>query len=95
MRQAHDLGTGGLALGVALQTALARLEELLGPVVVEVRADAFATAQLGDGLLAAETFQNDADLFLGGELTAGFTLDLADDFFGVSSLGHGTLLWSN
>jgi len=36
-------------------------------------------------------FQNDADLLFGGELAAGPVLDLADDFFGVSSLGHGTL----
>jgi len=63
--QVVDLGAGGLALGVAGQAALAGLEELLGPGVVEVRTTAFATAQLGDGLFPAEAFQNDADLFLG------------------------------
>lgn len=51
----------------------------------------FTTAQLGNGLLAPKAFQNYADLFLGGELAAGLALDFADDFFGVSVLGHGTL----
>ena len=79
--QVGDLGTRGPALGVALQTTLAGLQELLGPVAVEGRTDAFTTAQLGDGLFTAGAFQNDADLFLGRELAAGLALDLADDVF--------------
>ena len=71
MAQVCDLGAGGLALGITQQAALAGLEELLRPVVVKVWADAFATAQLGDGLLTAEAFQNDADLLFGRELAAG------------------------
>ena len=90
--QVGDLGARGLALGVAPQTTLAGLEELLGPVVVEVRADAFTAAQLGDGFFTPEAFQNDADLFFGGEFAAGLALDLADDLLGVSALCHGTLL---
>ena len=79
-------------LGVAGQAALACLQKLLGPVVVEVRADPLTTAQFGDGLLTPEAFQDNADLLFGGKLTAGLALDLAYDLLGVSTLGHGTLL---
>ena len=92
--QLGDLGGVGLAYGVAHQAAFAGLEKLLGPVVVEVWADALATAELGDGLLAIEPLEYDADLLFTGELAAGLALDLADDLLGISILAHGTLLWS-
>jgi len=69
--QIDDLAAAGLALRVAQQTPLPRLQEVLAPVVVQVRADALAPAQLGDRLLAAQTFQDDPDLLFGGELAAG------------------------
>ncbi len=64
--QVVDLSGVGLANGVAHQAALAGLEELLGPVVIEVGADAFATAQFSDRLFAVQAFQDDADLSLVG-----------------------------
>jgi hypothetical protein len=66
----------------------------LGAGIVKVRGDTLATAQLGDGLLTTEAFKNDADLLFLRKLATSFALDLADDFFGVSSLSHCTLLLS-
>ena len=72
--------------------ALAGLEEVLAPVVVEVRADPLATAKLGYALLATEAMQDDADLLFGGVLAAGLALDLSYDLLGTALPAHRTLL---
>ena len=60
-----DLVGGRFAGGVAPQALFARLQELLGPAVVEVLVDAFLAAQLSNALLAAQAFEYDAELLLG------------------------------
>src|SRR3974377_1131740 len=50
---------------VARQPSLAGLEKLLGPAVVHRGGDAFPAAKLRDVLLAAQSFQNNADLLFG------------------------------
>src|SRR5690606_29263498 len=63
--------TGGRSAGrVASQTALARFHELLRPDIVQALRDAFLAAQLGDAVLAAQTFQHDPDLVLSREVPA-------------------------
>src|SRR5262249_4371572 len=49
---------------VAGQALLAPLQKFLRPTVIEVLHDPLAPAQLGDAVLAAQTSQHDADLFL-------------------------------
>jgi hypothetical protein len=73
-----DLVGRRLANGVAGQPLLAGLEELLGPSVVEVLGDPFLAAQLGDAVLAAQAFQDDADLLLGREVPPGGSPDVPD-----------------
>src|SRR5450755_2130184 len=47
---------------VARQPALAGLKELLGPAIIHRGGDAFPAAKLRDVLLAAKSFQHNADL---------------------------------
>jgi len=63
--QILDLVTGGSAGGVARQAALACLHKLLRPGVIQALRDAFLAAQLGNAVVAAQTFQHDPDLVLG------------------------------
>ena len=51
-----------LAFGVTRQALLTGLEELLRPFVVEALRDPLAPAQLGDRILAAQSFKDNADL---------------------------------
>ena len=53
--------------------------------------DPLAAAQLGDALLAAQTFEHDADLLFRRELPSRATTDLADCSFGGLLLGSGHL----
>src|SRR5512145_3375871 len=92
LAQRPHLAARCLALGVAHQPALARLEEVLAPVVVEVRTDPLAPAQLGDRLLALQALEHDADLVLAAEATAGAAANLPNPGFGLTLLGHRTLL---
>ena len=55
------------ANGVAGQLLLAGFEGVLAPAVIEVRRDAFTTAQLRDTLLALKPPEYDADLLFRGE----------------------------
>jgi hypothetical protein len=54
-----------LAGDVPGKPLLSSFEKLLGPSVVEVLSDAFLAAELGDAVLAAQDFEDDADLLLG------------------------------
>jgi hypothetical protein len=47
---------------IARQAALTGFEELLGPAIIHRGGDAFSAAELGDVLLAPQSFQHDADL---------------------------------
>src|SRR5918997_3268785 len=80
--QGSDLIGGRLPSRVSRQALLAGLQELLGPAVVQVLADALTPAQLGDAVLAAQTLQHDADLLLRRELPACGTPDVAHDLLG-------------
>src|SRR5262249_21583296 len=66
---------------VARQPALAGLEELLGPAIVHRGGDALTAAQLGDILLAAQSFQNDADFLFRRILAARLTPDVLQHLF--------------
>ena len=73
---------GGRGTGrVAGQPLLAGLQELLGPAVVHRAGDALAPTQLGDAVLTAQAFQDDADLLLGRELPACGAADVLDHGF--------------
>ena len=52
---------------VTRQTALAGLQELLGPSVIKALGNTLAAAKLGDAGFAAQAVQNDADLFSSAE----------------------------
>ena len=57
---------------------IAGFEELLGPTVIEVLGDALLAADLGDAVLTAKTFEDDADLLLGREVPPGGSPDVSD-----------------
>ncbi len=59
----HLTGRGG-AGRVTRQAAFAGLQELLRPTVIHRGGNAFAAAQLGDVLLAAQSLQHNADFLL-------------------------------
>jgi hypothetical protein len=75
--QVFDFVTGGFPGRVASQLLLARFEKVLAPALVEVRGDAFSTAQVGDTLLASESFEHDADLLFRGKLPSASPTDLS------------------
>src|SRR6516165_1961688 len=86
----HLAGRRG-AGGVARQPALAGLQELLRPAVIHRGGNAFPAAQLRDVLLAAQSFQHNADLLLGGILLPRRPADVADKLLGRTSGGIGFL----
>src|SRR5208337_5031211 len=62
---------GRFTRGIAGQPLLARLQEVLGPAIVEVLIDPFLAAQLGRAVLAAQAGDHDPDLVLSREVPAG------------------------
>jgi hypothetical protein len=46
---------------------------------MQIWADAFTTAQLGDGLFASESFENNAYFLFRGIFAAGLAIDLSND----------------
>ena len=70
-----------LARRVARQPTLAGFEELLGPAIIHRGGDALAAAQLGDVLLAAQPFQDDADLLLRRVLSTGLAPNVLQHVF--------------
>ncbi len=60
---------------------LAGFHERLRPAVVEALGNAFAVAQLGYRVLAAQAVQHDADLLFGGVTLARRPADVLDDLF--------------
>ena len=77
--QVLDLAIGRRPCRVARQTALAGLEELLGPRVIKALGDTFTTAKLGDAGLAAQAVQNYPDLLFGLMALAGCPTDVLHD----------------
>ena len=69
--QPFDLVAGRFTRGIAGQPLLARLQEVLGPAIVEVLVDPFLAAQLGHAVLAAQARDHDPDLVLSREVPAG------------------------
>jgi len=63
--------------GVARQALLTRLEELLGPAIVEVLVDPLLAAQLGHAVFATQTRDHDPNLVLGREVPPGRMPDVS------------------
>src|ERR1700724_868700 len=59
---------------IAGEPLLPGLKEVFRPAVIQILDDPFATAQLGDALLAAQALQHNADLLFCRELPAFGTL---------------------
>src|SRR5258708_5556333 len=76
-----DLVRGRLTRRVAGEPFLARLQELLRPTVVEVLIDPFLAAQLSNAVLAAQTFQHNADLLFSGMMPACGSANIPDCLF--------------
>jgi hypothetical protein len=86
----HLVGGGG-PRRVAGEPPLPSLKELLRPAVIHRRGNAFATAELGDALLAPKAFQHDADLLLGRELSPRRTADILHNLLSRLLLRPGFL----
>jgi hypothetical protein len=74
-----------------LEPALSGLQELLRPAVIHRGGNAFPAAQLRDVLLAAQSFQHNADLLFGRILLPRRPADVADKLLGRTSGGNGFL----
>src|SRR6478609_9718994 len=89
--QVLDLATGRRSRGVTRQAALAGLQELLGPSVIEAFGYAFTPTQLGNAGLAPQAIQHDADLLFRKMPFAGCTADVLDDPLRRQFRVHGFL----
>src|SRR3954447_279665 len=89
--QVLDLATGRRSRGVTRQAALAGLQELLGPSVIEAFGYAFTPTQLGNAGLAPQAIQHDADLLFRRMPFAGCTADVLHDPFRRRFRMHGFL----
>ena len=83
--------TGGVSYRVSGKTLFTRFHEFLGPGIEDARFDPFPSAEVTDGHLPAEPFQDDTDLVFGGVLPAGLGPDLPDEGLGLLGLGLGCL----
>jgi len=94
LRERCTKGAGRFAHRIAAQLLLAGLEEVFAPSVVQIRSDAFASAQLGHAQLSAHPVEHDSDLLLRREPPARLATDVAHG--GLTRLflssRHGTLL---
>src|SRR3546814_2960379 len=61
---------------------LASLHEFFGPSVIQALRNAFLAAQLGNAVVAAQTFQHDPDLVLGWEMPTGRSADILHHLLG-------------
>ena len=86
-----DLLPGGIPHRVACQPFLPGLHELFGPGVVVGRFDPLSAAQVGDGRLPAESFQNDPDLLFRRVLAACRPADALHEAAGFTSSFLGLL----
>jgi hypothetical protein len=66
-------------------------EEVLRPTVIEVLDNAFAAAELGDAVLAAQPLQHNADLVFGRKILPRRPADILQDLFRRLSHRHGFL----
>jgi len=82
--------TGGVSHRVPGETLFARFHEfleLLGPGIEDAWLDPLSPAEVADGHLPAEPFQDDADLIFRGVLPTGRGSDLPDEGLGLLSRG--------
>src|ERR1019366_10371137 len=86
-----DLAAGRSSCGVAGKAAFAGLQKLFRPTVIQALGNAFTPAQLGNGMLAAQTVQHDPDLLLGRILLAGCPADVFYNPLGRRFLDLGLL----
>jgi hypothetical protein len=77
------IGGRGIVLNYDLpgQPALAGLQELLGPSVIEPFGYAFTPTQLGNAVLAAQAGQHNADLLFSGMMPACGSANIPDSLF--------------
>lgn len=71
--------------------ALASLQELFRPAVVEALGNALATAEFGNAGFAAQPVEDDADFLLGGILLAGGPANISHEPLGPCFRGCGFL----
>ena len=83
--------TGGVSYRVSGKTLFTRFHEFLGPDIEDARLDPLPPAEVTDGHLPAEAFQDDTDLIFWGVLPAGLGPDLPDEGLGLLGLGLGCL----
>ena len=79
--------TGGVSYRVSGKTLFTRFHEFLGPDIEDARLDPLPPAEVTDGHLPAEAFQDDTDLIFWGVLPAGLGPDLPDEGLGLLGLG--------
>src|SRR3954453_6003287 len=77
--QIVDLVRGGGPSRIASQALLSSLQEVLRPAIVQVLRDPLAATQLGNAVLATETFEHDPDLLLGRIMLARRPSDVLDN----------------
>src|SRR3954467_1873783 len=77
--QIVDLVRGGGPSRIASQALLASLQKVFRPAIVQVLRDPLAATQLGNAVLATETFQHDPDLLLGRIMLARRPSDVLDN----------------
>src|SRR5215212_9201018 len=90
-RTARRRGAVRRSRGVTRQAALAGLQELLGPSVIEALGYAFTPTQLGNAGLAPQAIQHDADLLFRRMPFASCTADVLHDPLRRRSTMHGFL----
>jgi hypothetical protein len=89
--QGLNLLAGSVSDGVSGEALLARFQELLGPGIEGSRSDTFSSAEIADGYLPVEAFQDNADLLFGSVLPAGCGSDLSDEGPGLLGMGFSAL----
>src|SRR5271154_6585665 len=67
--QSFDFVAGRFTRGIAGRPLLARLQEVLGPAIIEGLVDALVAAQLSHAVLAAQAGDHDPDLVLSREVS--------------------------
>ena len=86
LSQLLDFVATSISQGVSGQTVLSSLQEGLRPFVVDRCRYALSPTDLRYGRLASQTFKNDTDLLICGELTTGDLSDLCDNVISILPL---------
>ena len=68
--------------GVSVELSFSGLEERLAPLVVHRKVDAFLPAEVINVRFSSQSLEDNPDLFLSCELTAGLAFDVPDNRLG-------------